>query len=139
VTDKTVSATATCTAGSNQWITDTSVTVSGCTSLVNNTAFTTGNTYVTDTTTLTALNGDTTDTLSNFDTAHPRTGEIQLYPLTANGTSNTSAAIELNRHAATGDTRIFWVGVYLPAPAGTSQNQLQGLMSTFGFNWHIDQ
>jgi hypothetical protein len=85
------------------------------------------------------LNSDTTDTISNFDTAHAQTGEIQLYPLSANGATNTNAAIELNRHAASGDTRIFWVGVYLPSPSGTSQNQLQGLMSTFGFNWHIDQ
>jgi hypothetical protein len=139
VTDKTVSATATCTAGSNQWIGDTSVTVGSCTSLVNNTLFTTGNTYVTDTTTLTTLNSDTTDTISNFDTAHDFGGEIQLYPLTSNGNSNTSAAIELNRHAVSGDTRIFWVGVYLPAPTSGGQNQLQGLMSTFGFNWHIDQ
>jgi hypothetical protein len=85
------------------------------------------------------LNGDSTDTISNFDTAHKATSEIQLYPLSANGTTNTNAAIELNRHGVTGDTRIFWVGVYLPAPSGISQNQLQGLMSTFGFNWHIDQ
>ena len=36
-------------------------------------------------------------------------------------------------------SRTFQVGVYLPAPAGTNQNPLQGLASTFGMTWHIDQ
>lgn len=146
ITDKTVSASATCTASANAFIGATSVTLSGaCTSLVNNTAFTTTNTYVTDTTTLNSLNSDTTDTISNFDTSKKQTGEIQLYPISANGTANTNALVELNRagsaNSATqpGATRYFYVGVYLPAPPGTSQNQLQGLTSTFGFNWHIDQ
>ncbi len=146
ITDKTVSASATCTAGANAYIGATSVSLSGsCTSLVNNTAFTSGNTYIVDTSTLSSLNSDTTDTISNFDTAHNQIGSIQLYPISANGTANTNALVELNRagtaNSATqpGATRYFYVGVYLPAPPGTSQNQLQGLMSTFGFNWHIDQ
>jgi hypothetical protein len=146
ITDKTVSASATCTAGANAYIGATSITLTGaCTSLVNNTAFTSGNTYIVDTTTLNSLNSDTTDTISNFDTAHNQTGAIQLYPISANGTANTNALVELNRagtaNSATqpGATRYFYVGVYLPAPPGTSQNQLQGLTSTFGFNWHIDQ
>jgi hypothetical protein len=29
--------------------------------------------------------------------------------------------------------------VYLPGPAGINQNPLQGLQSTFGITWHIDQ
>ena len=146
ITDKTVSATATCTAGANTYIGATSITLTGaCTSLVNNTAFTSGNTYIVDSTTLSSLNSDTTDTISNFDTVHKQTGEVQLYPVSANGTANTNALVELNRNgianSATqpGSTRYFYVGVYLPAPTGTSQNQLQGLASTFGFNWHIDQ
>ena len=36
-------------------------------------------------------------------------------------------------------TRTFYVGVYLPAPAATNQNNVQGLVSTFGISWHIDQ
>jgi hypothetical protein len=36
-------------------------------------------------------------------------------------------------------SRTFYVGLYLPVPAGTPQNQLQGLSSTFGLTWHIDQ
>jgi hypothetical protein len=31
------------------------------------------------------------------------------------------------------------VGLYFPAPAGQNQNQLQGLQSTFGITWHMDQ
>lgn len=149
ITDKTTSASATCKALSNAWIGATSITLdqsnNPCTSLVNNTNFTTGNTYIVDTTSLNSLNSDTTDTISNFDTVHNQGNEIQLYPISANGTPNTNALVELNRagtaNTATqpGATRYFYVGVYLPAPTGTNQNQLQGLMSTFGFNWHIDQ
>jgi hypothetical protein len=146
VTDKTVSATATCTAGADADIGATTVTVSSCGTLVNNTAFTTGNTYVTDQTTLNTLNSDTTHTISNFDTLDKQTGELPLYPVTNNvGGTNTSALVFLNRsntaNSATqpGSTRYFYVGVYLPAPASGSQNQLQGLMSTFGITWHLDQ
>lgn len=146
ITDKTVSASATCTAGADTYIGATSITLTGaCTSLVNNTAFTSGNTFISDTTTLNSLNSDTTDTISNFDTVHKQTGEIQLYPISANGTANTNALVELNRsgtaNSATqpGATRYFYVGVYLPSPTSINQNQLQGITSTFGFTWHIDQ
>jgi hypothetical protein len=93
---------------------------------------------VTDSTTLSALNPDT-DTLTNFDTAHNTVGKIQLFPVTGNGTINNTATVELS-HFNTGTfSRIFQIGVYLPAPAGINQNALQGLQSTFGITWHIDQ
>ena len=85
------------------------------------------------------LNPDTTDTLTNFDTAHNTIGRIQLFPVTANGTIDNAAPVELN-HFNTGTfSRVFQIGVYLPAPAGINQNPLQGLQSTFGITWHIDQ
>lgn len=91
---------------------------------------------VTDSATLSALNPDTTDTLTNFDTAHSK---VQLFPVTANGTIDNAAPVELN-HFNTGTfSRVFQIGVYLPAPAGINQNPLQGLQSTFGITWHIDQ
>lgn len=94
---------------------------------------------VTDTTSQGTLNSDTTDTITNFDTAHGSVGRIQLYPVTANGTVDTLAPVQLS-HFNTGTfTRTFQVGLYLPAPAGTGQNQLQGLASTFGITWHVDQ
>jgi hypothetical protein len=90
---------------------------------------------VTDTTSLAALNPDTTDTITNFDTAHNTIGKIQLFPVTADGAVDSLASVEL--HSAT--NRIFHLGVYFPAPAGINQNALQGLKSTFGITWHIDQ
>jgi len=94
---------------------------------------------VTDSTTLGALNPDQTDTITNFDTAHNTVGKIQLFPVTANGTIDNAAPVELS-HFNTGTySRIFQVGVYLPAPSGINQNPLQGLQSTFGITWHIDQ
>jgi hypothetical protein len=90
---------------------------------------------VTDTSALTSLNPDTTDTVTNFDTAHNTIGKIQLFPVTGNGAVDTAAAVQLSHSAA----RVFQVGVYLPAPAGINQNPLQGLSSTFGMTWHIDQ
>lgn len=82
-----------------------------------------------------ALNSDTTDTITNFDTAHGTTGKIQLYPVTGNGVVDTNASTQLI-HA---NARTFLVGLYFPAPAGQNQNQLQGLSSTFGITWHMDQ
>ena len=52
---------------------------------------------------------------------------------------NTNATVQLS-HFNTGNfTRTFYVGLYLPVPAGSNQNALQGLASTFGLTWHIDQ
>jgi hypothetical protein len=95
---------------------------------------------VTDTTTLGTLNSDTTATISNFDTAHNgEVGKVQLYPLTSNGKTETSAAVELGHAGGSNTERTFYVGVYLPAPASGNQNSIQGLQSTFGLAWHIDQ
>ena len=94
---------------------------------------------VTDSTSLTSLNPDTLDTLTNFDTAHNTVGKIQLFPVTANGTVDTSAPVELSHFNSGTYARTFQIGVYLPAPAGINQNPLQGLQSTFGITWHIDQ
>jgi hypothetical protein len=90
---------------------------------------------VTDSSSLATLNSDTTNTIANFDTGHNATGSIQLYPVTANGTIDTGAITELTHNTS----RTFQVGVYVPAPAGQNQNFLQGLQSTFGITWHIDQ
>jgi hypothetical protein len=94
---------------------------------------------VVNTSALTSLNSDTTDTISNFDTLHPVGGRIQLVPVLSNGTLDTNATVQLS-HFNTGNyTRTFYVGLYLPVPAGSNQNPLQGLASTFGLTWHIDQ
>lgn len=101
-----------------------------------------GSAAVKDTAALTALNGSNpSSTISNFDTAHLPTGAIFMPPLTANGTDNTAATVQLAAHGDPNskDIRIFYVGVYFPSPAGTNQNYLQGLLSTFGLNFHIDQ
>ncbi len=95
-----------------------------------------GGTSVIDQTTLGALNADTTDTITNFDTLHNGSvGPIELAPVTGNGTLQTGSTVEL----AAGAARTFLVGVYFPLPTGVNQNALQGLSSTFGLTWHIDQ
>jgi len=95
---------------------------------------------VTDSTTLGVLNSDITNTLSLFDRQHNVTiGKIQLYPVTANGTVDNAAPVQLSHFGSGTYSRTFKVGVYLPAPAGQNQNALQGLQSTFGITWHIDQ
>ena len=82
---------------------------------------------------LTIVNADTTDTISKFDTTKGVSLEQELAPVTSNGTA-TASPIELTH----GTKRTFEVGVYFPSPIG-NQNQLQGLASTFGITWHIDQ
>ncbi|MCW2975672.1 MAG: hypothetical protein JWM06_953 [Actinomycetia bacterium] len=94
---------------------------------------------VVDSTTQGTLNSDTADTITNFDTAHGSIGRIQLYPVTANGAVDTAAPVQLSHFGSGTYSRTFQVGLYVPAPAGTNQNQLQGLASTFGITWHIDQ
>jgi hypothetical protein len=123
--------TQTFTASANAYIGATSIAV---TSATPNFAYPITST-VTNSTALSTLNSDTTDTIANFDTGHSSTGSIQLYPVTANGTIDTSATTELTHNTS----RTFQVGVYFPAPAGANQNSLQGLQSTFGITWHIDQ
>jgi hypothetical protein len=167
---------------------------------------------VTDTTSIGTLASDTTDTIANFDTAHPSsTGKLFLYRLSGAGTDTLSGAYAANvtaltlgaaltmtipagsqihiggtnpetvtttAQAAVGATtvsvsattkthssgdavsfvglntnalnaqlpkyssnvpRTFWISVFLPAPAGATQNSLQGIQSTFGLLWHVDQ
>ena len=74
------------------------------------------------------------DTVSNFDTLHNVSGKIELTPVTGNGTT-AAAAVELAQSAS----RTFYVGLYLPAPNPVNQNAIQGLSSTFGLTWHMDQ
>lgn len=105
-------------------------------------AYTTAAT-IKDTTAFDALNGDSFDTIANFDTGHKPTAPLQLYPLTTNATAPSSTStISLGKYGSAGTAgyqRTFYIGVYLPAPSGQAQNQLQGLLSTFGLTWHIEQ
>jgi hypothetical protein len=96
-----------------------------------------------DTSAFNALDGDLTDTISNFDTLHRPNAPVALYPLTSNTTApNSAATVSLGKYGSAGNAgyqRTFYVGVYLPAWSSLPQNQLQGLISTFGLNWHIQQ
>ncbi len=122
-------------AGGDAYFGATSLTVSG--TLAN--SYTTAAT-ITDSTAQGALNSDTTDTISNFDTAHNGTlGKISLYPVTANGTVSTTNPVQLGNASSATPARTFQLGVYMSAPSGTNQNPLQGLSSTFGITWHLDQ
>ena len=113
----------------------TSLTVSG--TLAN--SYTAAATIV-DTSAQGTMNSDTTDTVSNFDTAHNGSlGKISLYPVTANGTVSMTNPVQLGNASSATSTRTFQLGVYMPAPSGTNQNPLQGLSSTFGITWHLDQ
>jgi hypothetical protein len=94
---------------------------------------------VVDTTELNTLNGDQSNTVSNFDTLHPSSGEVLLYPPNGYGTLNTTAPVWLGHSGSSNSTRTFYVSVYMPKPSGSNQNVLQGLSSTFGLTWHIDQ
>ena len=131
--------TQTFTAGANALFGATTITLSCTPSCATaNANYTTATTTVTDSSALSALNSDTTDTLTNFDTAHSAlAGHVQLLPLSANGTTTTGTGLS---HFNSGTySRTFEVGVYLPAPGGSNQNPLQGLQSTFGITWHVDQ
>jgi hypothetical protein len=101
--------------------------------------FTASTAAVTDTTATTSLDSNaTTDTLTNFDTGHRQaSGRIELFPISSNGTLSNGVghASELTSSGS----RTFYVGVYLPKPSGSNQNGLQGLSSTFGLTWHLDQ
>jgi hypothetical protein len=107
-------------------------------------AFAVGST-IKDTTATSALDSDITDTISNFDTLRRANAPIQLYPLTQNGVNlrlgdkNLTSTVWLNKHGDNGSQRVFYIGTYMPVAAGQSQNQLQGLISTFSLNWHIEQ
>ncbi|HEY5098830.1 MAG TPA: hypothetical protein VII54_02115 [Gaiellaceae bacterium] len=127
-----------CTAnGSNYYVGATSITLSGtaCTLVSGtNTGFD-NNTVITDSTTLQTIASDGgTNSVSQFDIHKNYSGKIELIPVSANGTT-TPTGTDL---AASGGSRTFLVGIILPGPAA-AQNQLQGLKSTFGLTWHIDQ
>ena len=97
-----------------------------------------------DTLAFASLDADS-HTISNFDTLRKPTSPIQLYPLNQDGTNlrlgvvNNAATTWLNKHGDNGSQRVFYIGVYMPVASGQSQNQLQGLISTFSLNWHIEQ
>jgi hypothetical protein len=127
-----------CTAnGSNYYVGAVSITLSGTACTVpsgTNTGFD-SNTVITDATTLGSLSSDGgTNSVSQFDIHKNYNGKIELTPVSANGTT-APTGIDL---AASGGSRTFLVGVIIPGPAA-AQNQLQGLKSTFGLTWHIDQ
>jgi len=103
-----------------------------------NASYTTSATVV-DTTELNTLNGDQTNDVANFDTLHPSSGEVLLYPPNGYGTLNTTAPVWLGHSGSSNSTRTFYVSVYMPKPSGSNQNFLQGLSSAFGLTWHIDQ
>jgi hypothetical protein len=127
-----------CTAnGSNYYVGATSITLSAtaCTipSGVNGTFD--GNTIITDSTTLQTLASDTgASSVSQFDIHKNYSQKIELTPVSSNGNTGPTGT-DL---AASGGQRTFLVGVIIPGPAA-AQNQLQGLKSTFGLTWHIDQ
>jgi hypothetical protein len=107
-------------------------------SLSNPTAFTTG-AVVTDTSAQISLDQNaSTDTVSQFQTAHHlAAGKLVMYPLTGSGPSaRDQSGNPFLPHSA---SRTFYVGLYLPLVGASNQNALQGLSSTFGLTWHIDQ
>jgi predicted ribosomally synthesized peptide with SipW-like signal peptide len=84
-----------------------------------------------------ALNASTaTSTIAAFAAAHNATaGKIDLTQVSADGVSGGT-----DSPLATEDSvgRTFEVGLYL-RNSTSNQNSLQGLQSTFGLTWHIDQ
>jgi hypothetical protein len=106
--------------------------------LLANFSYPSGSTVV-DTSAASTLNSDAFNTISHFDTAFRQSGQIQLWPVTADGVIDQTAAVELAHYNTGLWARTFQVGLYLPAPNGANQNPLQGLASTFGMTWHIDQ
>jgi hypothetical protein len=110
----------------------TSITITGST--VTTAAFPVGSTVV-DLTATNAANSDILDTITNFDTSHGSSGRLQLAPISSSGILDATAPVQL----AHGASRVFLIGLYMPSPAGTNQNYLQGLQSIFGLTWHLDQ
>jgi hypothetical protein len=104
----------------------------------NPTLFTAG-AVVTDTSAQTSLDANaSTDTISQFQTAHHLTaGKLPLYPLTGSGPLGPD--MTGNPMLVHSTSRTFYVGLYMPLVGATNQNALQGLSSTFGLTWHIDQ
>lgn len=86
------------------------------------------------TTTQQASAGANTLTVTATTSSHANADSISFA-----GINNNSLVSQLPKYGSGTYTRTFWVSVYLYAPAGTNQNVLQGLQSTFGLLWHIDQ
>jgi hypothetical protein len=136
-----------CPATGTVWMGDatTTVSVGACTTVSGSNSGFNSTAIVTDyTTTNTTLSGTfAANTISSFDTAHGGLSQaLTLYPTTGDGTiNNTGFGLALPKYDSTSHTsaRTFYVGVYLPTPTSTNQNTLQGLMSTFGLTWHIEQ
>lgn len=89
---------------------------------------------------LSKIDGDilASHTLAGYDSVHDfLNGPAELPQVQTNGTlySAPSSLPDLPH----GTTRTFLVGVVLASPLGSTQNNLQGLQSTFGLTWHIDQ
>ncbi len=122
----------TCTASATARFLATTINITSC--AFGATVYPIGSTVV-NTTSLNNLNSETINTVSNFDTGNSLTGKITLAPVTADGTSDGTATVQLAASAS----RTFQVGLFLPAPSGSNQNALQGLASTFGMTWHMDQ
>jgi hypothetical protein len=103
--------------------------------------FTSGAT-VTNATAQSALDSNAaSDNITAFQTGHHLSGgKLELFPVSGNGAiDNSSGASELTKFNGSNFARTFYVGLYLPVPGGSNQNALQGLASTFGLTWHIDQ
>jgi hypothetical protein len=124
----------TCPASSSYYIGATSITVGACSvqSGSSNGVFD-NNAVITDTTTLATLASDSSDTISQFDITKNYNLKQELTPVSSNGSTGVATS-----DLASGASRTFVVGVIIPGPAAP-QNQLQGLKSTFGLTWHIDQ
>jgi hypothetical protein len=105
-----------------------------------------GSATIKDSSAFSDLNGtNPSSTISNFDTSHNPAQGITVPPLTANGTTASNPTVELSKAGTAGNTsgtppdqRVFYIGIYIPN-GGANQNNLQGLFSTFGLTWHIDQ
>ena len=105
-----------------------------------------GSAVVKDTSAFTGLNStNSSSTLSYFDQHYFSGSGIAMPPLTGNGTTNATATVQLGKAGTAGSsgvapaTRVYYIGVYIPAPSNTTQNTIQGLVSTFGLTWHVDQ
>lgn len=127
----------TCPSSSDYYIGATSVTVGACAVQAGSSnGIFDNNAVITDTTTAGTsgpLATDSTHTLTQFDTTKNYSQKQELTPVTANGTTGPATS-----DLASSASRTFVVGVFIKGPA-TAQNQLQGLKSTFGLTWHIDQ
>lgn len=72
-------------------------------------------------------------TISNFDSTD--SAGITLYPISGPGTVDTTGSVQL----AAQTSRTFSIGLYLPNPNTVVSNYLQGLDSTFGLTWYLNQ